>query len=322
MNLSRLEGLQYARDKCPGCGFHTITADDGAGELVCRNCGLVVSERSVSQGPERWVSSEEGSANEGRNGAPVSITRRDMGLSAAVGRSNKDAAGKSFGPPMRSTIERLRRWDSRARANGARERNLGRALSELEKMGDKLSASRAVKERAAYFYRKALERGFLRGGSITSIAAAVLYAALRDTETPRTVKDVADASNLNKNEIARGYRALLREMDLTMPVADATKDVTRIASKIGMSEKTIRKAIEIVRMSERREISAGKAPMGLAASSLYLAGILEGDAKTQKEIADAAGVTEVTVRNMYKNLREVLGGALGMKEAPPKGGVL
>ena len=201
---------------------------------------------------------------------------------------------------------------------GSMEKNLGLAMVELEKIGDKLGVSQAVKERAAYIYRKALERGLLRGRSIAGIAAASLYAAFRDTETPRTVKDIAAVCNLDKKDIARDYRILLREMDLTMPVADATKNVTRIASKVGMSEKTIRKAIEIIRMTERREISAGKAPMGLAASSLYLAGVLEGDVKTQTEIADAAGVTEVTVRNRYKNLREVLGGALGLKEAPPK----
>ena len=307
MNLSRLESLQYANDKCARCGTRSVTADDGTGELVCRSCGFVVSERSIDRGPEWRASSEEDSADRIRTGAPTSITRRDMGLSTVIGRSNRDAAGKSFGSPMRSAIERLRKWDNRAPAHGSMETNLGRALGELERMGDKLSVSQAVKERAAYFYRKALERGLLRGRSITGISAAILYTALRDTETPRTIKDVAVVSNLNKKDIARDYRTLLREMDLKMPVADAVKNVHRIASLVGMSEKIARRGIEIVRLAERKEISAGKAPAGLAASALYLAGVLEGEVRTQKEIAEAAGVTEVTVRNRYKGLVSALG---------------
>ena len=256
-----------------------------------------------------WEAISEG--DRARTGARISITKRDMGLATVVGRSNRDASGRAFALPMRSTIDRLRRWDSRAPALGSMENDLGAAVAELEKMGDKLGVSQAVQERAAYIYRKALERGLLRGRSIQGIAAASLYAAFRDTETPRTLKDIAVVSNLNRKDIARDYRMLLREMDLSMPVADAAKNVARIASKVGMSEKTVRKAIEIVRMTEEMEVSAGKAPMGLAASSLYLAGVLEGETRTQKEIAEAAEVTEVTVRNRYKGLKAVLGPKLG-----------
>ena len=237
-----------------------------------------------------------------------------MGLSTVIGRSNRDASGRSFSSPMRGAIDRLRKWDRRSPAYGSVERNLGVALTELEKMGDKLGVSQTVKERAAYIYRKALERGLLRGRSITGISAASLYAALRDTETPRTLKDVAAANNLDKKSVARDYRILLKEMDLSMPVADAAKNITRIASQVGMTEKAVRRAVEIVRLTEEREISAGKAPMGLAASALYLAGVLEGEVATQKEIAEAAGVTEVTVRNRYKGLRAALGKELGLDE--------
>jgi transcription initiation factor TFIIB len=287
--------------------------DVHTGELSCGNCGYVVSERAVDQGPEWRSFSDEKGENQSRVGAPTSITYRDMGLSTMIGRSNIDASGRSLASPMRSSIDRLRKWDNRSPAFGSKEKNLSIALRELDKMGDKLSVSQAVKERAAYIYRKALDRGLLRGRSITGIAAASLYAAFRDTETPRTLKDIATVENLSKKSVARDYRILLREMDLNMPVADAAKNVTRIASKVGLSERVARKAMEIVRLTEEKEISAGKAPMGLAASSLYLAGVIEGEVKTQKEIAEAAGVTEVTVRNRYKGLRADLGKQLGLE---------
>lgn len=290
--------------------------DAHTGELTCGNCGFVVSERAVDQGPEWRNFSDDKGADKARTGTPTSITYRDMGLSTMIGRSNRDASGRSLGSPMRSSIDRLRKWDNRSPAFGNQEKNLSIALRELDKMGDKLGISQAVKERAAYIYRKALERGLLRGRSIIGISAAALYAAMRDTETPRTLKDIAVVNNLNKKAVARDYRILLREMDMTMPVADAAKNVNRIASQVGFSEKVARKAIEIVRITEEKEISAGKSPMGLAAASLYLAGVIEGQVKTQKEIAEAAGVTEVTVRNRYKGLRADLGQMLGLDAEP------
>ena len=317
MNPHRTSALQVS-DRCPQCGKRALVEDLNTGELSCSNCGFVVSERSADTGPEWRSFGDEKGEDRARAGSPTSITYRDMGLSTVIGRSNRDAAGRAFSSPMRGTIDRLRKWDNRSPAYGSVERNLGVALNELDKMSDKLGVSQAVKERAAYIYRKALERGLLRGRSITGISAASLYAALRDTETPRTLKDVAAANNLDKKSVARDYRILLREMDLSMPVADAARNVSRIASQVGMSEKAVRRAVEIVRMTEEREISAGKAPMGLAASALYLAGVLEGEVATQKEIAEAAGVTEVTVRNRYKGLRASLGKELGLSESGPE----
>ncbi len=311
----RTSALQVS-DRCPQCGKRTLVEDLNTGELSCNHCGFVVSEKSMDSGPEWRSFGDDKGEDRARAGSPTSITYRDMGLSTVIGRSNRDASGRAFSSPMRGTIDRLRKWDNRSPAYGSAERNLGVALNELDKMGDKLGVSRSVKERAAYIYRKALERGLLRGRSITGISAASLYAALRDTETPRTLKDVAAANNLSKKSVARDYRILLREMDLSMPVADAARNVSRIASQVGMSEKAVRRAIEIVRLTEQREISAGKAPMGLAASALYLAGVLEGEVATQKEIAEAAGVTEVTVRNRYKGLRSDLGKVLGLDGEP------
>jgi transcription initiation factor TFIIB len=310
----RTSALQVS-DKCPQCGKRTLVEDANTGELSCSNCGFVVTEHSVDQGPEWRNFSDEKGADRARGGAPISITYRDMGLSTMIGKSNRDASGRAFDSPMRSSIDRLRKWDNRSPAFGNREKNLSIAMRELDKMTDKLGVSQAVKERAAYIYRKALERGLLRGRSIIGISAASLYAAMRDTETPRTLKDIATANNLDKKAVARDYRILLREMDMTMPVADAARNVNRIASAVGLSEKIARKAIEIVRMTEQLEISAGKSPMGLAAASLYLAGVIEGEIKTQKEIAEAAGVTEVTVRNRYKGLRADLGKQLGLEKA-------
>ncbi len=149
------------------------------------------------------------------------------------------------------------------------DRNFRQAFSELDRLKDKLAVGDAVIEKAAYVYRKALEKGLVRGRSISALVAAALYAACRDTQTPRTLKDIANASNIKKKDVARCYRLLIRELDLKMPVVDPVKCVARIASKAGLSEKTKRKALEILKRAEEGKISAGKDPMGLA-KPLYM----------------------------------------------------
>jgi len=146
----------------------------------------------------------------------------------------------------------------------------------------------------------------VRGRSIPGMMGSALYAACRDTETPRSLKDIGNASNIKRKEIARCYRLLLRELSLKMPVVDSVQNVARIASKIGISEKTKRYAIEILRKAEENEISAGKNPIGLAAAALYLSCVKNGEDKTQRDVAEAASITEVTVRTRYKGLLELL----------------
>jgi transcription initiation factor TFIIB len=301
-----LHRLQRLTEKCPKCGKGPMILDTSSGELFCSNCGFVVKEKIEEVGPEWRAFSKEEKEDRSRTGIPSSLAMHDMGLATVIGSKDIDASGKSLSASMRATIERLRTWDSRSQVHEPVDRNLRQAFSELDRLADKLNVGDAVIERSAYIYRKALERGLVRGRSISALIAAALYAACRDTETPRTLKDVSAVSNIRKKDIARCYRLLLREMEMKMPVLDPVKCVSRIASKAKLSEKTKRRALEILKKAEESKISAGKDPMGLAAAALYVACVLEGENKTQKDIAEAAGVTEVTIRNRYKGLKSTL----------------
>jgi transcription initiation factor TFIIB len=230
----------------------------------------------------------------------------DMGLATIINPQNKDASGKPLTASMKSMIERLRTWDNRSQVHEPVDRNFRQAFSELDRLKTKLVLSDAVIEKTAYIYRKALEKGLVRGRSIPGLIAASLYAACRNTETPRTLTDVANGINIKRKDIARCYRLLLRELDLKMPVVNPIKCISRISSIAELSEKTKRRAIEILDQATKIELSAGKDPMGLAAAALYLSCVKNGENKTQKDIAVAAGVTEVTIRNRYKGLKEAL----------------
>jgi transcription initiation factor TFIIB len=169
-----------------------------------------------------------------------------------------------------------------------------------------VSVSRPIREKAAIIYRKALDKGLVRGRSISSITAAALYASCRKSGTSRTLREIAEASLVSKKDVARCYRMLLNELDFNMPIANPLTYVSKIAEKNGISGKTQGVAIAILGEAKLKRFSAGKDPMGMAAAAIYIACLQQNEKITQKDIAEVAGVTEVTVRNRYKELKRQL----------------
>jgi transcription initiation factor TFIIB len=179
-------------------------------------------------------------------------------------------------------------------------------MSELDRLSGKISISQPIREKAALIYRKALDKGLVRGRSISAIAAASLYAACRKSAVPRTLREIAEVSLVDRKDVARCYRMLLHELDFHMPISDPLTYISKIAEKNGVSGKTQGTAIQILRGAKRKRVSAGKDPMGMASAALYIACLQNNEKITQKDIAEAAGVTEVTVRNRYKALKRQL----------------
>ncbi len=292
------------KQSCLRCGKTTLITDAETGEILCGGCGFVLSERIENPGLESR-SFPDDRINRERTGSGTSLAKHDQGLSTIINPINRDATGKPLSNSMKMTLHRLRIWDSRSQSQ-AIDKNLKRAFSELYRLKDKLSLSDSVVEKAAYIYRKAVSKKLVRGRSIPTLIGSALYAACRETNTPRTLKEIAETMNIKKGDLAAYYRLLVKELDLKMPVVDSVQNVARIASKIGLSEKTKRHAIEILRKAEENKISAGKNPMSLAATALYISCVKNGENHTQRDLAEAANITEVTVRNRYQGLLELL----------------
>ncbi len=289
---------------CIRCGGAMLT-DGSTGEQFCQSCGNVVIERIEDYRPEQR-SFVDDPTDKSRTGTPNSLAIHDRGLATTIGSATKDAAGKSLSASMKQDMHRLRIWDSRSQTHEKAGRNLRVAFMELNKLRDKLTLSDMIIERAAHIYRKAVGKGLVRGRSILDVIAASAYAACRDTGTPRTLDDFSDALNIKRKSVSKSYRMLINELEMKMPVMDSITCVSKIASKLGLDEKTKRHALEILKDASDREETAGKGPMGLAAAALY-ASCLKYDVKmSQREIAVASGVTEVTIRNRYRTLREAL----------------
>ncbi len=297
---------QRLTDKCQECGSLNLIHDYDSGETICGDCGLVLREQTMDKGPEWRAFTREEKASRSRVGVPMSYSVHDKGLSTAIGRIDRDAFGRKLPLATRLQMWRLRKWQIRSRVHSSVDRNLAQAMAELDRLADKVYLPASVKEKAAVTYRKALDKGLVRGRSIAAIAAASLYAACRTTSTPRTLREISEASLVDKKDVARCYRLLLRELDIKMPIANPLTYISKIAERTGISGPTQGDAIKILRDARRLRASAGKDPMGLAAAALYIACLMNNEKKTQKDIAEAAGVTEVTVRNRYKTLKRQL----------------
>jgi transcription initiation factor TFIIB len=283
---------------------NTTITDPECGEIICSNCGMVISEKiEDTNHQERRASTLEQADKRDRTGAPSSLARHDMGLSTIIGKENRDARGQLIDTAMRSKIERLRTWDLRTRMSKSGDKNLVRAFEQLDRIKEKLGLSDIIIEKAAYIYRKVHERGLIRGRTIDGILAAAVYSAGREMETARTLKDIAVVSNLKRKDIARCYRLLVFELDIRIPVVDPKKCIARVANKLNISEKTKHQAMNIMEEVVNKQITAGKDPNSMAATVLYVSSLKADEKILQKDIAAASGVTEVTLRNRVKDLQ-------------------
>ncbi|MCQ5337603.1 MAG: transcription initiation factor IIB [Candidatus Methanomethylicia archaeon] len=306
MSKIKTQGSYDEALKCPNCGSTSFVNNYERGEVVCTNCGLVVTEKVIDRGPEWRAFTSEERDKRSRVGSPLSPTVHDKGLSTVIDWRDKDAMGRKLEPKKRIEILRWRKWQIRTRVHSSIDRNLAQAMSELDRISSQLELPKSVKEEAAVIYRKAVEKGLVRGRSIESVMAAAIYAACRTQKVPRTLDEIAKYTKAGRKDVARCYRLLLKEVNIKIPIADPIDFTVRIGSILNLSGITQHRAAEIIREAKKRGITAGKDPAGLAAAAIYIASLLENERRTQKEIAQAAQVTEVTVRNRYKELMREL----------------
>jgi len=295
-----------AREECPECGSLRHLHDYRRAEVVCSDCGLVIEDRIADQGPDwRGLDSDERLARE-HTGPPTTYTIHDKGLSAMIDPRDYDAGGSPLKPQTKAQMSRLRKWDRRARISGSVERNLSWALSELDRVAGQLQLPRNVREAASLLYRKTVENGLTRGRSMESSTASALYISCRQFGIPRTLEEMADVTKYNKKELGKSYRVMARDMGIHLPPVNAMDYVPRFTSLLGLPGRVGTKAGAILREVIDEGMGSGRGPAGIAAAAIYTACVLEDAKRTQKEISEITGVTEVTVRNRYKDIAEYL----------------
>ncbi|RAW45948.1 transcription initiation factor IIB 2 [Halorubrum sp. 48-1-W] len=288
---------------CPECTGRLVT-DTEHGETVCEDCGLVVEEDSVDRGPEWRAFDSAERDSKSRVGAPTTNMMHDKGLSTNIGWQDRDGYGKSLSSRQRRQMQRLRTWNERFRTRNSKERNLKQALGEIDRMASALGLPDNVRETASVIYRRALSENLLPGRSIEGVATAALYAAARQVGNPRSLDEFTAVSRVDKMELTRTYRYVVRELGLEVQPADPESYVPRFVSRLELPEEVERLARELLKSAKEEGITSGKSPVGLAASAVYAAALLSNRKVTQSQVSEVADISEVTIRNRYKELLE------------------
>jgi transcription initiation factor TFIIB len=292
--------LVHADRLCSECGSHQLISDYEAGEHICCECGYVISDTFIDRKPEWRAFNLQEKATKSRVGLPASLAVSDKGLHTNLGNVYRDING-NVSSERKWQLLRLSKWQRRV-TGSKNQRNLSIAMGILATLVSHLKIMRPVQEQAALFYRKALQKDLVKGRSIENMVSACLYAACRITGTQRTLKEITVHTSDDKIHVAKTYRLIYKELNLKIPRPNAINRIPKIASKVRVPQKTQNNAIKILRIAEIQKITIGKDPNGLAAAALYIACIQDNAKIPQKQIAYAAGVTDVTVRNRYKEI--------------------
>jgi len=286
--------------RCPECGSVSLTYDDQKGEIICNECGLIIEEKMVDTGQDSGGQFDK-SEKKGRGGAPISMQKYDKGLTTNVGEISdiyKLEAGQT------RKFLRLKKWQERV--STSIERNLRLAMAELRRVASFLSLPSVIRDEASRIYNYVLQRGLVRGRSMESVIAACIYAACRSYNIPRTLDEIAGSSDVERKEIGRTYRFIVRKLKIKVTPSSPKDYISRFASILHLTPKSQNDSLKILKKADIVELTSGRGPAGIAAAALYVASLLNDEKRTQREVADVAGITEVTIRNRYKELIERL----------------
>ncbi len=292
--------MNYVK-RCPECNSSNLVYDESKGEVICGDCGLLVEDKMVDTTHE--LRKFDKSDKKSRGGAPISMQKFDKGLTTNIGEIS-DIYRLNSSQQTRKFL-RLKKWQERV--STSIERNLRLAMAELRRVASYLELPSVVKDESSRIYQFVLQRGMVRGRSMESVIAACIYAACRSYEIPRTLDEISAASEVERKEIGRTYRFIIRKIGIKVKPSSPKDYILRFASVLDLSPKAQNEALKILKKAEVQELTSGRGPAGIAAAALYVAALLNDEKKTQREVADVAGITEVTIRNRYKELLDKLG---------------
>lgn len=287
--------LDLEKEKNISCVDCIVISDSETGEAFCQNCGIVLPEMILPDKKDDDMFSDNTFTL--HIGNRSSLRLHDMGLATFVGKFNHDSTGRPLNYKMKQTMKRMRLWDSRSKTQNTSTRNLRIALIEIEKLKEKLSLTDSIMERSAYLYRKTAKAGLIRGRSIKGVAGACVYIACKEMDATRTIKDISSSLQENRRSIAKNYRMLFQNLQLTVILPDLIKGIVKISNNLETSEKLKREAIRIFSIIKEHKLIAGKKPDVVASTIIYMASITTGEYLSQQKISKVSGVTTVSIRN-------------------------
>lgn len=286
---------------CRSCSGTTFVSDYERGEIYCRRCGLVVEDTLFDFGPEWRAFDREQLDKRARTGGLLRYAKLGKGLTTEIDKYDRDIKGKAIPAERKAKFYRLRKWQTRSKMATSLQRNLSKALPELDRMCSYMKIPGNVKEECALLYRKCAEKGIVKGRSIESMVAAIIYLVTRKNKIPRTLEELETASGVKKKLISGSFRKIVHEMKIKMPVTTAADYVPSLAVRLGASGETMAKAIEIVEKAKESSVTTGKVPISVAIAALYLAADLTKDEKMLRDVK-FPGISKNTIQTRYDEL--------------------
>ncbi|MBI4450864.1 hypothetical protein HY642_02730 [Candidatus Woesearchaeota archaeon] len=287
-------------EKCPDCGHGDFFLNKRKGELICRNCSFVVDDAVVDLGQDTRGFDEDGEAEAGRTGAPFD-PRVTNNLTTAIGDIADIARLPKKSQMLMSRLRKRNFWTS-----NAFEQNLSQALQQMRMFASRLELPERVEKESAMLYRRAAEKGLAMRSSIERLVIASLYLACRVHGIPKTLKEFGIATKMDAKVIAKTYKLMLDELSIHVMPTDPIDYTARFASGLKLSAKTQTAAIKLIEKLHKSGRDSGLSPVSIAATMLYIAGIQEGEKRTQREISQASGITETTLRNRTRDIADKL----------------
>jgi transcription initiation factor TFIIB len=283
---------------CRLCNLSSTIFDVSTGETVCTNCGAVILERPMIL--ENDPKSKE------RLGMSVSLIFPDKGLSTVITNANTDAFGTSLNQAQISNVNKIRYLDKVSNTNRTQIRNLKHAFATMAIVKDRLRLTDPLMERAAYYYRKTLHNKLIKGRSIREMVVASVYAACKEMNVPRTLYEICSTINADPIFAGKCYRTMAKRLKIGPSIVDATRYVSKIADNAYVTQKTYRRAVDMLDIVKQDAISYGKDPKALATAALYAACLSEHESKvSQARIAGAGGVSIVTLRKRFSDILKI-----------------
>lgn len=278
--------------ECPECGGSVVQEQR---ERVCSRCGLVTGTNRIDPGPE-WRFGADDADQRRRTGAPLTLARHDRGLSTEIGYTS--GADLSDGNPRR--LARLRREHSRAQIRSKAERNRVYGFTEIRRLCGTMELPEDIREHACVLFAQAQDEGLFQGRSLEGFAAAAVYAACRIDGIARTREEVTAVSRATASELSVAYDAINRNLPIAIAPTDPREYIPRFASMLDLDSAVERAARAHVAELMEEGLTVGRKPGGVAGGCLYAAATEAEAGVSQREIADVADVSPVTLRGVYK----------------------
>lgn len=279
---------------CPACGRPSVIYDPDSNAYVCSACGSVVDERPADYGLETLIREESTPRVSG------SFTNRvhDHGIGGTEIGSN--------------TLKFIRagdkkRWILRQKDLRVEKKDkvVKKALTHLNELVKLLKPPAAIAETASDILRKAVADGNYKERTLKKLAAAALYLAYKIHKAQRPLKEFAGEVGLTPSELWNAYSYLVdknREAARRAGLADPLSIIPTIVKRSGLPPSVELLANKIADKLLSSHVLSGKSPSSIAAASVYVASIITGNKKTQTDVARTVGLTDVAIRNTYRDM--------------------